>query len=320
METNLPSLPGNNNMVPETINQFDQLIDRFMANQDLKPASKNRYRKSLRVYFNWVKESGYELGDIRYEQLLIYKAWLFNQKTKDGTLFSSFTISAYINALKSFYKWANSIGLLFNPAGSLKAPEKEKGGKFEREPLTAEQAKKLLEHFSLSSPRDFAICSLMLRCGLRTIEITRLDVEDVQFKSDKRILMVQGKGKDRKDRYVLLSDKAFIPLNNYLNGRTTGVMFTSESITGVAGRLIPGTISKIIKKGLRAIGINHKKFTAHSLRHTAGTTAIKAGASIGQVQDMLRHADSKTTEGYLKTILEENRLKNSAEGLLDDAF
>ncbi len=315
---NLPQII--NNTVPETVDQFNQLIERFMANQDLKPASKSRYRKSLIVYFEWVKRSGFELNEIKYEQLLIYKSWLFEQKTKDGTLFSPFTISAYINALKSFYKWANGIGLLFNPAGPLKGPKKDRDSKFEREPLMADQAKKLLEYFSASSPRDFAICNLMLRCGLRTIEITRLDAEDIQIKSDKRILMVQGKGKDRKDRYVRLSDKAFIPLKNYLNGRTEGIMFTSESITGVAGRLIPGTISKIIKNGLRAIGINHRKFTAHSLRHTAGTTAIEAGATIDQVQDMLRHADRKTTEGYLKTLHEKNRLNNSAEDFLDDAF
>lgn len=317
---NLPIQNSSPSGIPVTVDEFTQLIERFMANQDLKPASKSRYRKSLIIYFDWVKASAFKLNEIKYDQLLIYKGWLNEQKTKDGTLFSSFTVSAYINALKSFYKWANGIGLLFNPAAPLKVPKKDNGGKFEREPLSLDQVIKLLEYFAKNSPRDFAICNLMLRCGLRTIEVVRLDAVDIQFKGDNRILMVQGKGKDRKDRYVKLIDKAFTPLNNYLNGRTIGPMFTSESITGVAGRLIPGTISKIIKTGMRAIGINHKKYTAHSLRHTAATLAIKSGASIGQTQDMLRHADQKTTEGYMKTILEEQRLEKSAEDFLNNAF
>lgn len=297
----------------------ERLIEMFIADtQNLKETSKNRYRKSLRRYFEWVSGSGFTLDKITLTELLVYKQFLFDQKTKDGTILSKFTVNAYLNAVKVFYEWANSKGLLFNPAKALKAPRRD--SKFEREPLSVDQSKALLEYFKNTSLRDFAICNLMLRCGLRTIEVVRLDVEDITMKSGTRIIMVQGKGKDTKDRFVVLNDKACQPIIEYLNGRTSGPIFLSESTNRKSERLIQETISRIIKTGLKAIGLDSKKFTAHSLRHTAGTTAMRNGATLSQVQEFLRHASDQTTKGYTATLKDEQRLKNSAENLLDDAF
>lgn len=41
-----------------------------------------------------------------------------------------------------------------------------------------------------------------------------------------------------------------------------------------------------------------RSLSAHSLRHTAGTLALRAGASLRQVQDLLGHADPRTTALY----------------------
>lgn len=303
--------------VPELTHE--RLIEMFITDtQNLKETSKNRYRKSLKRYFDWVSGSGFTLDKITLTELLIYKQFLFGQKTKDGSMLSKFTVNAYLNAVKVFYEWANSKGLMFNPAKALKSPRRD--AKFEREPLSVDQSKLLLEHFKKTSVRDFAICNLLLRCGLRTIELVRLDVEDITMKAGTRIIMVQGKGKDSKDRFVVLSDKAYLPIMEYLKDRTTGPIFISESMNGTTGRLIPETISRIIKSGLRAIGLDSKKFTAHSLRHTAGTTAMRNGATLSQVQEFLRHSSDQTTKGYTATLKDEQRLKDSAENFLDDAF
>jgi site-specific recombinase XerD len=41
-----------------------------------------------------------------------------------------------------------------------------------------------------------------------------------------------------------------------------------------------------------------RQLSAHSLRHTAGTLAIRAGSDLRQVQDLLGHADPRTTALY----------------------
>ena len=58
---------------------------------------------------------------------------------------------------------------------------------------------------------------------------------------------------------------------------------------------------KIVDGYLKALKIKHgegRTLSAHSLRHTAGTLAIQSGASLRQVQELLGHADPKTTAIY----------------------
>ena len=62
------------------------------------------------------------------------------------------------------------------------------------------------------SLRDFAIVNLILRTGLRTIEVVRADVGDITFKGNRRILRVWGKGHDTKDDFVVLTDKTYLPI------------------------------------------------------------------------------------------------------------
>jgi integrase/recombinase XerD len=57
----------------------------------------------------------------------------------------------------------------------------------------------------------------------------------------------------------------------------------------------------IVDSYLTALNLKHgegRTLSAHSLRHTAGTLAIQNGASLRQVQDLLGHADPKTTAIY----------------------
>lgn len=304
----------------------DDLIEQFLADAQIRDNSKIRYRKSLKEYFKWIENSNLDLKAITLTELLKYKADLEGSTSqRSGTKLSSFTVGAYLMAVKVFYNWGESKGLMFNPGKALKSPAREK--KFKRVPLTSDQANMLLDYFETRSPRDFAIVNLMVLTGLRTVEVVRINCGDIKEIDGTRVLYVQGKGKSEKDKYVKLVNSAYFPIKKYLITRTAFTMdmplFVSEGI-GTAearGRLIPGTISEMVKAGLRAVGLDHPQWTAHSLRHTAGTTAVDLGATIGEVQALLRHSDSKTSEGYAHMALERKRLKDpTAENLLDKEF
>ena len=60
-------------------------------------------------------------------------------------------------------------------------------------------------------------------------------------------------------------------------------------------------------------GIKRCTITTHSLRHTAVSLALEAGASIFEVKQMLRHARIETTMIYLH---EYNRIKNGTENYI----
>lgn len=315
------------NQLPSAGDSFstDALIEQFLADSQIRENSKTRYRKSLKEYFKWLDKKGIVLKSVTLTELLQYKSELEQTvAVRSGTKLSSFTVGAYIMAVKAFYNWGDGKGLMFNPGKALKSPERQK--KFKRIPLTIDQANKLLDYFETQSLRDFAIVNLMILTGLRTIEVVRPNFGDIKYIDGTRLLYVQGKGKDEADNYVKLVDSAFFPIQKYLSTRVgvtdSSPLFASDGLMGASGgRLIPGTISGIVKAGLRAVNLDHPQWTAHSLRHTAGTTIIDMGGDIKDVQNMHRHSDSKTSEGYAQLALERRRLKETTgENLLDKAF
>ena len=68
------------------------------------------------------------------------------------------------------------------------------------------------------------------------------------------------------------------------------------------GRLSRSQIRTLVNSYLTESGLknkNNRTISTHSLRHTAGTLALRAGAELRQVQDLLGHADPRTTSIYV---------------------
>jgi len=137
------------------------------------------------------------------------------------------------------------------------------------------------------------------------------------------VLLVHGKGRDEKDNFVLLTDKTYQPIAQYLATRTatgSAPLFTSTSNNSKGERLTTRSISYIAKEGLKAIGLDEKAFTAHSLRHTTAVNILRAGGSLETAQFTLRHSNPATTQIYTATLNEERRLQNSGEALIDSLY
>ncbi|MBP3497115.1 MAG: tyrosine-type recombinase/integrase, partial [Alistipes sp.] len=233
---------------------------------------------------------------------------------------SNLTIAGYMVALRRFYEWTEGCKLYPNIARGNKSPKRKNA--YIKEHLRENQIHQLLQHFE-GNPRDYAIVNLLLRTGLRCIEVVRANVEDITFKGGQRILKIWGKGRDERDNFVVLTDKAYAPIKAYLETRGSTTLkeplFVSTSNRNQNGRLTTRTISKICKQGFRAIGIDAHEYTAHSLRHTTAVMLIKNG-SLADVQSVLRHASPATSQIYTKSIEEELRLANPSEMKLDTAF
>ena len=99
--------------------------------------------------------------------------------------------------------------------------------------MTPGQTTDLLEHLQTTNKRDYAIINLIVRTGLRTIEVHRANVEDIKMRGSQRILEIQGKGHNDKNNFVMLTPKAYKPIEDYLNARgvkdNTEPLFTSKS-------------------------------------------------------------------------------------------
>ena len=296
--------------------RIKELVDSFIEAQDIKQNSKDLYRRTLKQYFAWVDEKGYLLSEIARTQLLEYKEDLLSSGL------SSLTVSSYITSVRRFYEWTEANKFYPNVAKGIKSPKRKQ--QFKKQPLLPSQATELLNYYQGKALRDYAIITLLLRTGLRTIEVVRATVEDLTYKGSQRVLLVHGKGRDEKDNFVILTDKSYQPIAEYLKTRkgvsSSDPLFTSTSNNSKGGRLTTRTISQIAKEGLRAIGLDERAFTAHSLRHTTAVNILRAGGSLETAQFTLRHANPATTQIYTATLEEERRLENSGEALLDSIY
>jgi integrase/recombinase XerC/integrase/recombinase XerD len=298
---------------PQTV---EELVDSFLSSQDVKQSSKLLYRRTLKQYFVWIAKKEYILSEIARPQLLEYKEDLL------ASGLSSLTVGSYITSVRRFYEWAEANKYYPNVARGIKTPRRKQ--QFRKQPLTPIQATQLLAYYQNKATRDYAIVNLLLRTGLRTVEAIRANVEDISSKGGKRILYIQGKGRDEKDNFVILTDKAYQPIESYLATRSklqdSEPLFTSTSNNSKGDRLTTRTISYIAKEGLKGIGLNEKAFTAHSLRHTTAVNILRAGGSLETAQFTLRHSNPATTQIYTATLNEERRIENSGEDLIDSLY
>jgi len=293
-----------------------EMLSSFVSSMDVKKTSQRLYKRTLQRFLSWVKDTGYTLPEITRAEVLEYKTFLLESGM------SSLTVGSYITSVRKFYEWTEANRLYPNVAKGIKTPKRKQS--FKRSNLKPEQAKALLEYFTSKSKRDYAIVNLLLRCGMRTIELIRANIEDITFKGEQRVLMVHGKGRDEKDNFVVLTDKAYKPIADYLETRgrynSAEPLFTSISNNSKGERLSTRTVSKIAKDGLKAIGLDDRSFTAHSLRFTTAVNILRAGGSLEMVQRTLRHTNPATTQIYTAALDEERRLENSGEALLDQLF
>lgn len=292
-------------------------IQLFAVSQDVKPSSRALYTRTLGTFFDWVATSGRTVANLTVADLIAYKDELLNGGK------SSLTVASYINSLRRFYEWAEANKLYPNIGKGVHSPKRKQA--FRKQPLTVAQVGELLHYEQgTQSARDYAIVNLMVRTGLRCVEVVRANVGDITYKGGQRVLMVQGKGRDEKDNFVILTDAAYNPIREYLNTRTgiddNAPLFASESRNNDGGRLTTRSVSGIAKQGLKSVGLDNKVFTAHSLRHTAAVNILRAGGSLEMAQYTLRHSNPATTQIYTATLREEQRLNNGGETLLDGLY
>lgn len=295
-ETDLALAPRSDETALETTLDYSVIIDRFLSAHDIKPKSKETYRRALRQFFLYLETEG--VTKPSRETLIAYKAYLIDKQL------SAYTVSAYIIALRKLFQWTETERLYANIASQIKGQKKPKG--FKKDALSVKQAQKLLtimETDTLSGARDYALVNLLVRTGLRTIEAVRADIEDIRQQGEQAVLFIQGKGRDSKDDIVILTEETLEPIRAYISMRGQGVkdsspLFISHSDRNYGQRLTTRSVSRIVKDKLQASGLDDKRLTAHSLRHTAVTFSLIGGASIQEAQTLARHSDINTTLIY----------------------
>jgi site-specific recombinase XerD len=145
----------------------------------------------------------------------------------------------------------------------------------------------------IEDPRDRAMFALMLRCGLRIAEVSRLQLSDLYLGDDAPHILVRGKGS--RQRTVYVSPQATAVLQEYLNARPS---VRSEFV--FLSYLLDGLSTTAIHKRLmhyRELAGLH--LTCHQLRHSFADELLNADVPVTTIQKLMGHRWIETTQVYV---------------------
>ena len=154
-------------------------IERWLSRVGTSPKTRSAYLDGMMALFAYVRSRGLDFDELNEDDVLSFKEHLI------GSGYKPSTISVYLAGVRSFYRFdAKGKKDDVDIAKGVKGMKSERG--FKKEVLHREQAKELLasiETVTLKGKRDFAIVNLMIRTGLRDVEVVRAPVGDIKFES-----------------------------------------------------------------------------------------------------------------------------------------
>lgn len=297
---------------PLPLSNQDDFLDSFahflnvdVAAGDAAPDTLKNYACQTKKYLDWCRQLGINPCAATRDDIKEYRRWLIEQKYKPAT------IAFKLIVVRRLYAAAVEKGLILsNPAIGIKPPRECRDPAERITYLEQPEIPHLLSaiptDLSVAHTRDRLLVAVMVMEGCRTIEMHRLSIKDIVRRGQKVGLRVKGK---RSLRIVPLTPDLVKLLELYLEARQQAgdeltpdtPLFISVARNNYGNRLTRRSIQRIVDKYLTATDLKHtpgRTISAHSLRHTAGTLALRTGSDLRQVQDLLGHADPRTTAIY----------------------
>jgi site-specific recombinase XerD len=168
--------------------------------------------------------------------------------------------------------------------------------------LTAAEVQRLLDSVERSSDvgaRDFAIMLLVARLGLRSIEIARLELRDVDWRAGE--LLVRGKGL-RQDRLPLPVEVGEALVAYLACGRNPeGARHLFLTCRAPRGPIRADLVGDVVERTCLRAGL--PRMGPHQLRHALAGELLRQGAGLLAISQVLRHQDLATTALYAKVDL-----------------
>lgn len=233
------------------------------------------------------------------------------------------TAAQYIRTVKQFFAWTQAAGVYPDIAANIHAP-KIRHDTHKKDALSAADVLKIeksIDRTTEQGKRLYALYLLSVNAGLRTIELHRANIKDIEVKAGRAVLYVWGKGHSEPDQKKPLAPEVFDAIKEYIESRTdnptsSAPLFVSTGNRSGGKRIATTTISTMLKRAMQNAGYNSERITAHSLRHTAGTAVQEITGDIYATQKYMRHSNPATTEIYLHNDTEKAEA-NIAQRLFD---
>lgn len=244
------------------------------------------------------------LADIDHQWLTDFMIYLMNDYvTYKKTKLTNGTVDNYLRCLKAAFNVAVEEGIM--PTNPMLALDRShlKGTTYEREFLSVEEVKKLIDT-PCRRPDIKGAFLFSCFCGLRISDVRSLQWKHVVTTGEKMYLKIT-QFKTRRPLTIPLSRQAIKWMPERANAGEDDYIFPplSKNMT-------------VLDDWAKEAGIK-KHVTFHVSRHTFATMELTMGADIYTTSKLLGHTSVATTQIYAKVI---NSKKEEAVSLLDGAF
>ncbi|WP_166186825.1 site-specific integrase [Paenarthrobacter ureafaciens] len=267
-------------------------FERYLVNErGLAAKTVRHYLRTAASLMDWLAARSRSLDTMGGAEVILFTTGLYGAQSVGSVKYT-------ITGLRSFLGWAFMEGLSDRalagavPSAASHYSNIPKG-------LSVPEVDALLASCgrdTATGRRDYAILVLVVRLGLRANEVASLTLTDVNWRTGDIVL----RGKGRREEKLPLPQDVGSALAEYLRqGRPEGAgdaLFLR--VHAPVGGLASSGVSEVILAAGRRAGL--EGIHAHRLRHTAATQLLRAGASLAEVGQVLRHRSPATTAQYAK--------------------
>jgi site-specific recombinase XerD len=213
---------------------------------------------------------------------------------------------AMVTSLRAFLRFAHATGRTAVPlAGAVPAVASWRLATLPRGMAAAEVERLLAgcDRATLVGGRDYAVLSLLARLGLRGAEVAGLQLGDIDWRAGE--VAVTGKG-SRVERLPLPAPAGEALAQWLTDGRprcASRAVFVT--VRRPYRQLTPEAVRQVMGRACDRAGLARRG--AHRLRHALATEMLRAGASLSEVGQVLRHRSQLSTSVYAK--VDQNALR-----------
>ncbi len=243
---------------------------------------RNYSPKTIAVYLSCLNEYFKYIKNIRREPNIdAIKKYLLEKQARSQ---SPKTINLHLQAIKYFYREIMKSDIVINikfakTAGKLPTV------------LSRNEIERIIG--SINNPKHKLLIALAYGAGMRVSEIINLKIKDIN--PDELTIHIKS-AKGNKDRISVFSKKLLSQIKEIITLKSMN-NYVFESNRG--GKLDERGMQKVFAQALKKAGIK-KDATFHSLRHSFATHLLENGVDVRYVQELLGHANIRTTQVYTK--------------------
>ena len=250
------------------------------------------YVRVTSTFLSWLEARGVGLADLGAAEVVAFA-------TESCPAYSTSWARMILTGVRSFLAFAHVEGLVPQALGGALPSAAGWSGTGLAQGVPAGDLRRLLascDRRRSKGRRDYAILVVLARLGLRAVEVAALSLDDIDWRNGE--ILIRGKG-NNLERLPLPADVGEAIVGYLHRGRPNGseraVFLTVYAPTR---GLEPSGVAAVVREACRRAGL--EPIGPHRLRHTAATEMLRAGSTLTEVAQVLRHHKASTTAIYAK--------------------